>query len=78
AVAPQAAPAEAEAPEESVPAPPRGHPYTWLHMIALIVVAFVLGMLIFMVVMQDDGAAGAQGAGDLAVAAARHLEPTGN
>ena len=31
----------------------RPHPYSWLHLVALIVVAFVLGMLIFMVVMQD-------------------------
>ena len=31
------------------------HPYTWLHMIALVAVAFILGMLVFMVIMQDDG-----------------------
>lgn len=47
------------------------HPYTWLHMIVLVVVAFILGMLIFMVIMQDDspgtGAAKPQGAGVLEV-----------
>lgn len=39
------------------------HPYTWLHMIVLVVVAFILGMLIFMVLMQDNSSdAGATGA----------------
>lgn len=58
--------------------PPRAHPYTWLHMIVLIVVAFVLGMLIFMVVTQDDGAAGAQGVDDRTVVVALPSDPTGN
>lgn len=31
----------------------RQRPYTWLHMIVLVLVAFVLGMLIYMVVMKD-------------------------
>ena len=39
---------------DAAPAPPvKPHPYSWLHLLALVVVAFVLGMLIFMVVMQD-------------------------
>src|SRR5690606_16606877 len=38
------------------------HPYTWLHMIALVLVAFVLGMLIFMVVLKDAGPSDPQGA----------------
>ncbi|MCL3860561.1 hypothetical protein [Actinotalea sp. K2] len=32
----------------------RRHPYTWFHMLALIVVAFVLGMLIFMLILRDS------------------------
>ncbi len=46
------------------------HPYTWLHMIALVAVAFILGMLVFMVVMQDDGDAAAAGAAAPAVVSA--------
>lgn len=42
--------------------PARHHPYTWLHMIVLVLVAFVLGMLIFMVVMRDAPDPGATGA----------------
>jgi hypothetical protein len=40
------------------------HPYTWLHMIVLVVVAFILGMLIFMVVSQDDAAVAAPGSAE--------------
>ncbi|WP_182111521.1 hypothetical protein [Actinotalea sp. JY-7876] len=51
-----AASAVAEAPdhEDATPEPPRAHPYTWLHMIVLVAVAFVLGMLIFMVGMRES------------------------
>lgn len=47
--------------DQEVDEAPR-HPYTWLHMIVLVVVAFVLGMLIFVVLLRDD-AAGVEGAG---------------
>ena len=52
---------EDEADEEDLAEAPR-HPYTWLHMIVLVLVAFVLGMLIFVVLLNDSGAA-TQGAG---------------
>jgi hypothetical protein len=42
-------------PEDEAPK----HPYTWLHMIVLVLVAFILGMLIFMAVSQDDPDGGA-------------------
>ena len=79
--APAAVPApldEVEVDAEEAPVATPTHLFTWLHMIVLIVVAFVLGMLIFMVVTQDTGAAGAQGAGDLAVVVALPSDPTGN
>jgi hypothetical protein len=47
--------------DEAVDEVPR-HPYTWLHMIVLVVVAFVLGMLIFVVLLNDNDA-GTQGLG---------------
>ena len=49
---------------------PRAHPYTWLHMIVLVLVAFVLGMLIFMIVMNDAGP-GSEAAADGQVAEPR-------
>ncbi|GEN78508.1 hypothetical protein [Actinotalea fermentans] len=49
-------------PDDEAAEPPR-HPYTWLHMIVLVLVAFVLGMLIFVVLLRDSGAEGTQGAG---------------
>lgn len=52
---------EDEEPDDAIE-PPR-HPYTWLHMIVLVLVAFVLGMLIFVVLLRDSGSGGAQGAG---------------
>jgi|GEM_PF-2487345 len=52
-----------EEPEEEV----ARHPYTWLHMIVLVVVAFILGMLIFMVIMQDDSPDAGAGAAPAAV-----------
>ncbi|MBX9246074.1 hypothetical protein ICW40_14825 [Actinotalea ferrariae] len=60
------------------PEPVRAHPYTWLHMIVLVVVAFVLGMLIFMVVMRDAPPADGTGQGAAAdvVAAAPVLDAT--
>ena len=39
--------------------PVHRHPYTWLHMIVLVLVAFVLGMLIFMLVIKDTTETGA-------------------
>ena len=54
-------------PEEPTPhepdEEPARHPYTWLHMIVLVVVAFILGMLIFMVIMEDDSPGTDTGAG---------------
>jgi hypothetical protein len=44
-------------PEDEAPR----HPYTWLHMIVLVLVAFILGMLIYMAVSQDDPTGGAAG-----------------
>lgn len=38
------------------------HPYSWLHMVVLVLVAFVLGVLIYMVMSRDGGDAGAQAA----------------
>lgn len=35
---------------------PKPHPYTWVHVLVLVLVAFVLGMLIFMVVMNEPTA----------------------
>jgi hypothetical protein len=55
---------------ETAGEPASHHPYTWLHMIVLVLVAFVLGMLIFMVVMRDapePGATGAAAVGGLAL-----------
>ncbi|WP_374205031.1 hypothetical protein, partial [Actinotalea sp. C106] len=40
---------------------PRTHPYTFLHMLVLVLVAFVLGMLIFMVVVNEPPDANAAG-----------------
>ncbi|WP_156968422.1 hypothetical protein [Cellulomonas bogoriensis] len=37
------------------------HPYSWLHVIVLVLVAFVLGMLIYMVLLNDDGAPSSAG-----------------
>ena len=49
---------------------PHRHPYTWLHMIVLVLVAFVLGMLIFMLVIKDATENGAAGpAGQISAAA---------
>lgn len=53
---------DVEAPDDEAVEPPR-HPYTWLHMIVLVLVAFVLGMLIFVVLLRDSGAEGTQGSG---------------
>jgi len=49
--------AEDEA-EEELPT----HSYTWGHVIVLVVVAFVLGMLIFMLLLKDSGEGAAQAA----------------
>jgi hypothetical protein len=46
------------------------HPYTWLHMIVLVLVAFVLGMLIFVVLLRDSDPGGTQGAGTVGDVAA--------
>ena len=56
------APEDDEEPDESITELPR-HPYTWLHMIVLVLVAFVLGMLIFVVLLEDSEPVGTQGAG---------------
>ena len=37
----------------------RRHPYTWLHFIVLVLVAFVLGFVIMLVVIKSRGAEGA-------------------
>ena len=53
--APATSPTDALEPDEDpalVPEP-RSQPYTWLHLVVLVAVAFVLGMLIIMVVNQD-------------------------
>ena len=47
-------------PEDDEEDSERRHPYTWLHMIVLVLVAFVLGMLIFMLLIKnatENGAA---------------------
>ena len=47
------------------------HPYTWLHMIVLVLVAFVLGMLIFMLIKRDapEAAPDAQGPAEITTSA---------
>lgn len=64
--APQVHDAEAapEEPEQDLEAP--RHPYTWLHMIMLVFVAFVFGMLIFVVLLREDTGTGTQGLGEIA------------
>lgn len=71
--------ADASSPPPDPAHPVRPHPYSWLHLIALIVVAFVLGMLIFMVVMQDPPEAPAvEPTGQaLVVDPSTHTRPTG-
>ena len=70
-----AAPEQADTDEELDEAP--DHPYTWLHMIVLVLVAFILGMLIFMVVMQDPKPSAAGAAGTQLVALERVDVPDG-
>ncbi|MDM7831654.1 hypothetical protein [Cellulomonas edaphi] len=52
------------------------HPYTWLHLIVLALVAFVLGFLIMLLVVNNrpDGSAAGDSSG-LHVAAATHASP---
>ena len=45
--------------------PHPAHPYTWRHMVVLVLVAFVLAMLITMVVQNDASPSGAEGARSL-------------
>jgi len=70
-----AAPEQADTDEELDEAP--HHPYTWLQMIILVLVAFILGMLIFMVVMQDPKPSAAGTAGAQLVALERVDVPEG-
>jgi len=58
--------------------------YTWVHIVALAVVAFVLGMLIVMLVLNDDGQASQQTSGAVEVSingasgpGLHPLDPTG-
>ncbi|MCU1433049.1 MAG: hypothetical protein JWP95_2154, partial [Actinotalea sp.] len=52
-------------------------PYSWVHMIVLVLVAFVLGMLIYLVVINDaPPAAGAVPAGQTQTTDAAPLTPT--
>ena len=69
------APEQADTDEELDEAP--HHPYTWLQMIILVLVAFILGMLIFMVVMQDPKPSAAGTAGAQLVALERVDVPEG-
>ncbi|ASR54949.1 hypothetical protein CBP52_07390 [Cellulomonas sp. PSBB021] len=47
------------------------HPYTWLHLIVLAVVAFVLGFLIVLLYTKASGEATASGSTVVTVSAAR-------
>jgi len=48
--------------EDEAPRAPRRHPYTWLHLLILALVAFVLGFLVVALWNQDKSGGSANGA----------------
>lgn len=68
----EAAPAEID--EDDEEPVHRRHPYTWLHLIVLALVAFVMGFLIFVLWNhgQTNGAGGSTGAAAVVVLAPEH------